>query len=173
MNKWLPYLGSMNRKTAIPKEVARAHRIFHNQRARCYNKNHPCYKFYGAKGIQMEYTVREFVGWWLYHVSLKDYRLPTTGRLDHSANYSFDNMEIQEQRDNSLEAASRNGHTGGYPPIPIAQIDDEGNIIATFPSKAEAERQLKLSSGSTSSVTSGKYKQINGFKFKELRKEAQ
>lgn len=109
MKKKYWYEGSLSSKTRAG-EVKRAHQSFHDQRSRCYNKNHPLYRNYGALGFKVEYTSREFIGWWLENSAKKDWKKSVAGRIDHSRGYSFDNIVMQEACENSKESGSRNAH---------------------------------------------------------------
>lgn len=86
-----------------------AYSSFHHQKQRCYNKHNIRYKNYGGKGVTVEYSVREFIGWYLENIIKFKGINPTVGRIDHARNYSFDNIEIQSKSDNSKERYDRLG----------------------------------------------------------------
>lgn len=92
----------------MPKDVGKAYTSFCQQKQRCYNPNNNRYKYYGARGIRVEYTVRQYMGWWLWQRSLNPHmKHPQCGRIDHSKNYSFDNIEMVERADNLREMNTR------------------------------------------------------------------
>jgi len=123
----LIYHGPIDLKL-MTKEAARAYRSYADQKRRCTKQSHPDYKWYGAKGIQVKYSAREFVGWWLNQISKKSFKKPTVGRIDHSNNYELGNIELVEFIDNLKEAKKRNGS----PIKPIVRMSDSGEEIAIF-----------------------------------------
>lgn len=106
--KFVDYDGPLNRKT-MSGEVKKAYTSFTMQRQRCYNKNHNRYKYYGARGIEVEYEAKEFIGWWLWQRSIHpNMQNPQCGRIDHGGNYRFDNIEMVSRFDNLREMNARN-----------------------------------------------------------------
>ena len=101
------YSGSLSSKTRSG-SIRTAYQSFSDQRSRCYNKNNNLYKHYGACGLTVDYSSREFVGWWLASLEKKNFKKPVCGRIDHAKSYSFDNIELQESSDNSRESITRN-----------------------------------------------------------------
>ena len=101
------YDGSLGRNT-IHKDINAIYRRYKMQRQRCNNPKNDDYKNYGAKGIKVEYSSREFIGWWLESIKNIKVKKPVCGRIDHSRNYSLDNIEIQSASENSKEARKRN-----------------------------------------------------------------
>lgn len=100
-------MGSLNIDTMTDVE-AQGYRRWKNQRDRCQNKNNLSYKYYGAKGVKVEYSSREFISWWVSESVKENYIEPTCGRINHDKNYSFDNIKIQEKAANSAETWTRN-----------------------------------------------------------------
>ena len=90
---------------------------YKNQKTRCLNKNVRSYRDYGAKGIKVEYSCREFVGWYLYQLMNKDFKDPVVSRIDHSMNYKFSNIRLDERSNNSKEAMQRMAINFSYPVI--------------------------------------------------------
>lgn len=114
-----------------------------DQRNRCYSPRHPSYKNYGAKGIRVEYSAREFIGWWIHNKSQKSWRIATVGRLDHSKNYCFENIEMQEKSDNAKEV-----HERLYKNNPIRSmkcISINGDEIKEFDSQKAASEHFGVS----------------------------
>lgn len=114
------YEGTLNTRSKKMSALAkRAQGIFNAQRQRCSNKNNNSYKTYGAKGIRVEYGPREFIGWWLAEYKKKKWHMASVGRIDHSKNYSFDNIEMVEQADNALEMYERTGGNKAVTKTPV------------------------------------------------------
>lgn len=86
-------------------DARKAYQSWKAQRQRCYNPNNEKHKHY--KGLEVEYSSRDFITWWLNEISKKEYTDPTCGRLDHSKSYRFDNIRIEERTDNTRERNSR------------------------------------------------------------------
>lgn len=92
----------------IPREVARAHRCFRSQIARCYYRTDKFYKNYGGRGLTVKYSPREFVGWWLKHIVSFDGDIPSISRINNDNGYFFGNIKIEEMKENSRESMLRN-----------------------------------------------------------------
>lgn len=134
-----------------------------HQKDRCKNVNCKSYKWYGAKGIRVEYDSRAFVSWWLHEYAKREWIKPSVGRIDHSKNYSFDNIEMVEFRDNVLEENARLGHTGRAKRR-IVLLDSKGNPAIYFSSVRLAHSLLGL--GNVSRVCRGEAAHDNGFQFR-------
>lgn len=98
---------ALNRKT-MPIEARIALESYYGQRKKCINKNNRWYKYYGGKGVTVDYSAREFVSWWLHHRKKFKGTTATVGRKDHNRSYCFENIEMQDMADNSREAILRN-----------------------------------------------------------------
>lgn len=103
MNKYY-YYGKIDLKE-MPKIIKKAYNVWRGQRGRCYNKKHHSYKYWGKKGIKVEYSSREFIGWYLENIKKYKGKSPSIGRIDHSKNYSFNNIIIESIQDNSKKVA--------------------------------------------------------------------
>lgn len=103
-----PYKGFMFGPRA-PSLVKKAVYIFEKQRARCLYKKDKSYKWYGAKGVLVTYSKREFISWYIKEYTSCSFEKPSVGRIDHSKNYSLDNIEMQEHRENSRDGMTRSG----------------------------------------------------------------
>lgn len=92
-----------------PKPVRQAYKSWADQRQRCNNPKDPRYRWWGAKGIQVEYSAYDFVCWWLKELEKNPtLKRPNCSRKDHSKNYSLDNIELLECSENSADARARN-----------------------------------------------------------------
>lgn len=91
--------GPLNLKS-MPPEVKRAYTSYKAQRQRCYNKNNDSYRYYGAKGVEVKYTSRDFITWWLKEQEMLKLKRPTCGRINHSGNYEFGNIRLEEYNEN-------------------------------------------------------------------------
>lgn len=120
----------------MPKEVRRAYSSWSNQRSKCNSKKNPDYKYYGGKGIRVEYDSSEFIGWWLDNIKKRKWKDPTVGRIDHDKNYCFENIEMQERSDNSMERYVRHGVVFDCSK-PVLALKD-GKIIKRFKSASAA-----------------------------------
>ena len=80
--------------------------IYDAQVRRCNNKSYKGFKNYGAKGIKVDYTIKEFRVWYL-----KNYKDGfVVGRIDHDKNYSIDNLTAEPSR--SFSTKERNDRIG-------------------------------------------------------------
>lgn len=133
-----------------------------HQRARCGNKNHAYYKYYGARGIRVEYDTREFIGWYIDNYPKFKGSHPTVGRIDHDKNYSLDNIRFESREDNSSESVTRNGkweHIWEKTKKPVFIIErSTGKCIAKVDSLKEAARLTGAGITNVSQQVSGKIK---------------
>ena len=132
-----PYAGPLHMEGLSKDPVARrGMTAINHQRARCENPEHPYYKYYGAKGIRVEYGTREFIGWYIENFKNFKGENPTVGRKDHSKNYRFDNIRFESREENSAESCRRNGHWGGK--SKAIKVFENGMRIATAESIIDA-----------------------------------
>jgi len=101
--------------------VKKAYTVYIHQKSRCSCVTDSRYKNYGAKGISVEYSAREFIAWYLDNIKTFKGKRPSVGRIDHNRNYSFDNIEMQSTSDNTKERLKRVGNP--KPKKPILCID--------------------------------------------------
>lgn len=71
-----------------------------DQRGRCNNPRHKCYKWYGAKGVQVKYSSRDFIAWWLREAKGRRGRL-VCDRIRSSGHYEFGNVQLITQSENA------------------------------------------------------------------------
>jgi len=102
------YVGPIRTKDT-PKTVNRAYSSWKDQRRRCSNPKRRDYRWYGAKGIKVEYTARQYIKWYLEHIKTFEGTCPTVGRIDHSMNYTLGNIELIDMVDNLKERNERAG----------------------------------------------------------------
>lgn len=88
-------------------ELKRAYRCWTNQVNRCENPNIPGYQYYVAKGIEVKYSSREFIGWWLEEIKIFQGDRPTISRVDHDGHYEFGNIKIEDHLENCVIETSR------------------------------------------------------------------
>ncbi len=74
----------------------RLNNIYSNMRARCNNKKHPNYKYYGARGIRVEWSsfqsfFNDMHGPYLEHVKAHGETNTTIDRIDNDGNYCKEN----------------------------------------------------------------------------------
>lgn len=53
------------------------------------------------------YDRRDFVSWWLFHIKAFKGKQPSISRLDHTKDYSFSNIRLEEKKENSCEPLYR------------------------------------------------------------------
>lgn len=90
-----------------------AYTSYRAQKYRCTNKNASDYKYYGFKGICVEYSSREYVSWWLRErVRFPHSAKVSIDRIDHSKNYTFSNIRMILHSDNVGECNRRTHFKG-------------------------------------------------------------
>lgn len=100
------YEGSMHLANMPPK-ARTAYRSWVDQRARCNNPRSKSYKYYGAVGVRVKYSAREFVGWWLEQLKKFNGIKPTVSRIDHAGHYTFGNVKLESHMDNCVNDVFR------------------------------------------------------------------
>lgn len=81
---------------------------FNGQKTKCRNTKNRWYPSYGGKGIEVKYSVREFIGWYLHCRRRFKGKTATVGRIDHDKHYCFENILMLDSAENSREAMTRN-----------------------------------------------------------------
>ncbi len=104
---------------------------------RCNNPKIKCYPNYGGKGIAVEYTAEEFATWFVANWS-GSLVWPSVGRIDHSKNYSLDNIEMIEHAANAREMYDRTGGNATVEQTPVVLVGDDA-IHAFSNNKRAAE----------------------------------
>ena len=165
MNKWPDYVGTLD-QDKMTGHVKSAYTAWANQRRRCYIKTNPRYKDNGAKGITVEYSSRDFVGWYLFNIKKFTGKNPSVGRLDHSKSYTFENIRIESLEDNSMERIQRVGTTRPRRSVIITDYDS-GEHLMIAASHKEAESLTGVFSTHVARYCSGKIKRSkDGYGFK-------
>jgi hypothetical protein len=117
----------------IKKELKGA---YYNQTYRCNSPSCHAYKTYGAKGIKVEYSFSEFLKWCFKNGYRKG---NVIGRIDHSKNYSLDNIQIEANKTiGTVERNKRLGNPAKHNRIKVCSIDMlSGQIIKIFDSLSD------------------------------------
>lgn len=138
-------------------EAKRAYRSWADQRHRCSNKNLDCYKYYGAKGIQVKYCAREFVGWWLEKIKSFKGKRPTISRIDHDGHYEFGNIKLEDHKSNCVtDVLRRHGAPGLKCGKKIICFNAKnGKAIEIFNSGVEASKKTGVNRSNIYSLCKG------------------
>lgn len=102
-----------------------AYHSWANMIARCYDKNSPSYKNYGARGIKVCKRWKESSKMFLLDMGEKPSREYTLERIDNDKDYTFDNCKWATYNEQSLNKRTRKDnkqkgirglqyHTNGY-----------------------------------------------------------
>lgn len=157
----MKYAGILDPSKMSP-EARQGYLSWKAQRSKCRNKNNKDYKYYGGKGVQIQYSSRDFVSWWLTNLAKrKSWDTPTVGRIDHNGHYCFENIEMQERVENSTERMNR---LGPYRVDIEVAVYKNGKFLARFSSYNEAAEFCKIHSATVSKLANRKY--ISGGKLK-------
>lgn len=158
------FKGKLNIKT-MSLEEKRAYWTFYRQKKRCENPSCKDFVSYGKKGISVEYSVREFMHWYLQQIKFarKDQR--DVGRIDHSKNYSIDNIRFESKSENTKERNCRLGNPRKKRSVVV--VDSKNNIIEKYESTALAAIKHKIHQATVSSRCKTKYTK-NGITFKYM-----
>lgn len=136
----------------MSKRARQGYFSFKAQKCRC--KSVPQYA-----GIEVEYSVREFIGWWLLHISKKKHwNRPVTARIDHDKNYSFDNIVLQECSENSVERINRLGSPSWARKKRVRALNGDGAVIKEFKSVTDAANYFSVCLHTVKNHCTGKTK---------------
>lgn len=150
--------------------VKKASVCFDNQVRRCNCISNPRFKTYGAKGIKVDYTKRQFIKWFIDNYP-KKMKAPSVGRIDHLRNYKFNNIRFEELSDNSIERINRIGSIKERKRIIIFQNDLQIGVVNSL---NEASRFTGVCAGHISKYCNGKLnKSKEGYSFKYADKAQQ
>jgi hypothetical protein len=152
----------------------KAYSIWNNQKSRTTNPKNPSFKNYGRKGIVVKYTSREFVSWFLHVFNPDTWKNVNVGRIDHSRDYDFVNIQLEEKSENSRERnrrvrAPRGTHRKGLrrPRSVKVYKFPEMALVAVCVSKAQAAEITGCSAGNIHKYCSGELrKTISNFTFR-------
>lgn len=137
--------------------------VWSHQKERCNRVKHKSYKFYGAKGIRVEYSSREFVTWYLEQIKKFKGDKPSVGRIDHSKNYSLDNIEMVTCSENSKEMIRR---CGAPDKRKFIEISKNQKIIAIVLGLSKASEVTGISPSQICGLIKGYCKRsYTGYKF--------
>lgn len=146
--------------------VKKAYDTWATQRQRCRDPKTESYPHYGARGIKVEYTSREFIDWFLKESEGRDLSQLSVGRKDHDKNYSLDNIEMVTKSENSSERYKRAGHPRGIKKIEIIDANT-GTVIAVAQGQLEASKITGVSHCNICGYCTGRYKKSrNGYTFR-------
>ena len=124
----------------MSKDALRGYTSWRNQRQRCNYPKDKRFMYYGAKGIIVRYSSRNFISWWLNELKLFTGTFPTVGRINHNEDYCFENIEMVDMKDNVTERNLRLGN-----PTPSMAIKAfKKDITHIFDSIREASRYLNI-----------------------------
>lgn len=147
-----------------------ASQTYHRQKRRCEDPTNPAFKWYGAKGIRVLYSFQEFWSW--YKVNLNGKNL-TVGRIDHSKDYSLDNIEFQTKTANTEERNARCGNPSMAKRKQVLCFKASGmEFVKEYESTLAAEKATGVHNANIRMYCLGKLKQTKSgltFRFKEVR----
>lgn len=95
------YTGNLY-SSATP-EVTRAYQSWVDQVRRCYSPENRAHRYYGAKGVRVSYSARDFISWYLHTLPSFDGVSPSIDRIDGTGHYCFCNIRLIEKRTNALQ----------------------------------------------------------------------
>lgn len=130
-----------------------AYQSWCDQRQRCMSPGNKNFKYYGKKGIKVEYTSREFISWWrqqLGSTKLKSTERIVCERIDHAKNYRFGNVILGTQRSNAREVGLR-----GLQRRKVLLLAPSGKVLRRFKTVGDAAKFCGRSSASVVQVCRG------------------
>lgn len=152
MDEITPYDGPLTLSLMEP-EARRAYESWSQQKGRARRG-----------GYERSYSSRDFIGWWLREIAKRpSWRRPTCGRKDHSRGYSFGNIQLEEQSENTAERNSRHGNPGRKHHAVVSFDLSTGQDVKHFASKVEAAAYHDVSEKTVYNHCMGRTKQL--FKF--------
>lgn len=140
-------------------EYRKLYTAFRDQNRRCYDERSKAFKYYGANGVRVEYTLDELVRWFKDQKTIENWSI---GRIDHSLNYNLSNIELVSRSQNSSERINRVGTP--KPRRSILAFKD-GSLVGKFESAKLAAKSLGCHHSHLLEVVNGKAKTHHGYVF--------
>lgn len=138
----------------------RLYKIWQNMKGRCLNPNDKSYRFYGARGIKIcDEWLESFDAFRTWAIENGYSDSLTIDRIDVNGNYCPNNCRWATW---DVQYANRRPTAYVGPKKAVEQIDEYGNVIASFNSEVEAGRAVGVSPSRISSVVNGHIESING-----------
>lgn len=134
-------------------------KVFYSIKQRCNNINNTVYKYYGGKGIKNFLTIDDVKFLW-FRDKAYEMQTPSIGRKNHDLNYTLENCQFIELKDNISERNIR------ICSKTIIQMDLQENLIKEWKSIREIERQLGFKHANIINFLKGKIKTAYGFIWK-------
>jgi hypothetical protein len=152
------YKGILDRKLMLDKARI-AYEAYCSQKARSKKAGY----------LPPEYSTREFVGWWLHNLKSFKGTVPTCGRIDHKKGYSWDNIFMQDMKENSREGFLRNkmhikASLKNREKVNV-HCKKTGDLIAVIPSIRDTARVFSVSQRLVQFLVRGKYKSSKKINF--------
>lgn len=130
-------------------------------RQRCNRKTHPMFAYYGGKGIKCLVSVEEFFQFF----STKPEGAWTVGRIDHSKDYTLDNIEWQTAAEQLKERNARCGLPKD-PGFKIAIVRNNKEFV--FNMQKDAAKFLGVSTAEITMILQGKYKKQKSYSARRI-----
>lgn len=150
-----------------------AYKTYRRQVRRCSVPSNPSFKWYGARGIRVRYSFDEFWNWFETNYQTFNGNRPTVGRVDHSKDYTLDNIEMQSKADNTKERNDRCGNPHGGKKRPVVCFNAlTMQPVQEYASTLEAEKATGVHNSNIRMYCLGKLHQTRTgltFRFKEVR----
>lgn len=124
----------MECKTTTYKRLRPWYSHWELSRSRCNNKNNPCYKYYGKRGIKCFLSKEDIV--FLWKRDRGDLlKRPSIDRIDNDGNYTLENCRFIEVAENARLGAEKTMRR-------VVQKSLDGKVIKIHKSVANANRSI-------------------------------
>ena len=137
---------------------------------RINNRESKDYNKYGGRGISYHPDFETFVGWWKYtepmwekFVKENPKETPSINRSDNDGNYTYGNIEIISQPDNTRQRLKDSGHPSEHLRKPVIATCKKTEKEYHFLSTREAERRGFAYHSDISKCCLGKRKSAGGY----------
>ena len=87
--------------------------VLHDIKQRCNNPNNRDYKWYGGRGIKCLITIEELKFLWMRDKA-SEMKKPTIDRKDNDNDYTFENCQFLELKDNVLKMDLKRNSLGQF-----------------------------------------------------------
>lgn len=131
--------------------LKKGRRLYVYQMQRCHNPKNDSFATYGGKGIEVQYSLSEFLYWFIQAARFVDLSTISVDRIDPNDHYRFGNIQLLSISENVRKASRQNPQRRR--PIEITWDDGRKRV---FGSLITASKTIDYDLSALSKIARGK-----------------